>query len=177
MVNPGPRGPHALIGLGLSGAIIIADQITKWLVLEVGKFSPPGCLEFGIGCRKIEISGIFDLTMVWNRGISFGLFDGGGMWGRVLLSVFALGVAAFLAHWLWSVPRRLSAIALGMIIGGAIGNVIDRVRFGAVVDFFDFSGLFFPYVFNIADAAISVGVGLFLLDLILDTKPRQSGKP
>jgi signal peptidase II len=170
------RGPYVSFALLLAGAIIIFDQITKAMILYWARLSPPGCLEFGVNCRKIELSAIFDLTMVWNRGISFGLLGGGGMLGRVALSVFAIAITGFLIHWLWSMDRRWSAVAVGMIIGGAIGNVIDRIRFGAVIDFFDFSGLFFPYVFNIADAAISLGVALFLFDLILDTRSGNTGQ-
>jgi signal peptidase II len=181
MVNYSPlrwaeRGPFTAFALSLSAAIIVLDQITKWMILSLAKLSPEGCLEFGMNCRKIEISAIFDLTMVWNRGISFGLLDGFGLASRIGLSLFALVICAVLVHWLWKIERRFSAVAIGMIIGGAIGNVIDRIRFGAVVDFFDFSGLWFPYVFNIADAAISLGVGLFFLDLILDERSNKSAQ-
>lgn len=138
----GPRtmsAPYARFGLILAGLVFAADQFSKWLVLEVLKFSPPGCLEAHLGCQKIEISSVFDLSMVWNYGVSFGLLRADGQverWGLVALS---LGISAVFAWWLRSADRRLAAWSLGLVIGGALGNVIDRIRFGAVADFFDFS--------------------------------------
>ncbi|MCG8442559.1 MAG: signal peptidase II [Caulobacterales bacterium] len=172
--------PAARFGLAVMAAVIIADQLTKWAILHLARLSPPGCLETGAGCRRIELSPLVDLTMVWNYGVSFGLFksDGAGRWA---LMAFAVGVAAFFGRWLLKSERRLAAAGLGAIVGGAIGNLIDRAAFGAVVDFIDFSGpwfgwtiggwgVVFPYVFNVADAAINVGVALFLIDTVLDGK-------
>ncbi|MGE0830858.1 MAG: signal peptidase II, partial [Hyphomonadaceae bacterium] len=82
--------------------------------------------------------------------------------------------------WLRGAERRLTAISLGLVIGGAIGNMIDRVRFGAVVDFFDFSGLFFPWVFNVADSGITVGAALLAVDFLLNPekqRPAQAAPP
>ncbi len=177
---------NARLGLGLAGLIIVVDQITKWLVLNVLRLSPPGCLDFQLAsgsermllpntCERIEISGIFDLTMVWNKGVSFGLFGADNLAGRLVLILFSIAVAGYLVaglfgHGALRPERRLQVIAFGMIIGGALGNVVDRILFGAVVDFFDFSGLMFPWVFNIADVSINIGVGLILLDMILDAR-------
>ena len=158
-----------MMGAVLALTVIVLDQITKAWVLYGLKFSPPGCLErTAPTCGRIEISPVFDLTMVWNRGVSFGLFGTDGMLGRSLLIIFALGIAGMLSVWLTRVERPIAALALGGIIGGAVGNLIDRVRFGAVVDFLDFSGLYFPWVFNVADAAISVGAAVLLLDAFLE---------
>jgi signal peptidase II len=154
-------------GLLIAAAVFVADQIAKYLILGPAGFSPPGCLETGYGCGFIELSPIFDLRMVWNRGVSFGMFradSGLGRWALVLMSFVISGVFVW---WLRTAARRLTGVALGLVIGGALGNVIDRIRFGAVVDFFDFSGFFFPWVFNVADAAITVGAGLLLLDFLL----------
>jgi signal peptidase II len=165
--------PRSLLGFGLALAAIVfvADQAVKYWVLEVLRFSPEGCLEQGIGCRRIEISGIFDLTMVWNFGVSFGLFQAEQDWMRWLLVAISAGISAMFLWWLRTADRWLSAVALGLVIGGAIGNLVDRVRFGAVADFFDFSGLGFPYVFNIADAAITVGAALLILAFLTEPKP------
>ncbi len=129
-------------GLTLSALVFVADQISKWLVLEKLRFSPPGCLESGYGCGFIELSPIFDLQMLWNRGVSFGLLRADHdivRWGLVVLS---LGIAGVFLWWLRSAERRLTGAALGLVVGGALGNVIDRIRFGAVADFLDFKGLY-----------------------------------
>jgi signal peptidase II len=157
-------------GLGLSAIVFVLDQISKWLVLGPGRFSPPGCLEFGYGCRFVELSPVFDLQMVWNRGVSFGLLRADqdlARWGLVGLS---FAISAVFVWWLRSAERRLTGVALGLVIGGALGNVIDRIRFGAVADFFDFSGLWFPWVFNVADAAITVGAILLAADMLFFTE-------
>jgi signal peptidase II len=105
-----------------------------------------------------------DLTVVWNRGISYGLFQQHSELGRWILTAFKLGAAVFLVFWLRKAAGRLEAAGIGLIIGGAIGNAIDRIIHGAVFDFLHFHvGDFSWYVFNIADACIVVGVGLMLL--------------
>lgn len=157
-------------GLSLSAIVFVADQIVKWIVLGPGRFSPPGCLEAGYGCRFVELSPFFDLRMVWNRGVSFGLLRADTdivRWGLVALS---FGISAVFFSWLRNADRAWTATALGLVIGGALGNVIDRIRFGAVADFLDFNGLWFPWVFNIADAAITVGAILLAIDMILLTE-------
>ncbi|MGV9008481.1 signal peptidase II [Brevundimonas sp.] len=148
-----PRIAYAAFGLAL--LIVIVDQLTKaWIISgldlhEIGQVTvlPP----------------IFNLTWVENRGVSFGLFgDGSARW---YLSVFSILVAGALGWWALRADRRLLITAIGLVMGGAIGNVIDRVRFGFVVDFLDFSGTgVFPWVFNIADSAISIGVILLIWD-------------
>ncbi|MEO1042280.1 MAG: signal peptidase II [Pseudomonadota bacterium] len=146
-------------GMMLAVLTIVIDQATKLLMVHgVGLPDRP----FG----KIEISGIFDLTYTENRGVSFGLFAG-GMTSRVLLSALSLVVSGFIVRWLSTVVRPVTAIGAGLILGGALGNFIDRVAYGYVVDFLDFSGLYFPYIFNAADAAINVGVALLLYDTLI----------
>lgn len=154
------------VGLSLAAIVFVADQISKWLILGPGRFSPPGCLEAGVNCRFVELSPIFDLRMVWNRGVSFGLLRADNDFGRWALVALMLVIAGIFASWLRSAERKLAATALGLVIGGALGNVVDRIRFGAVADFFDFSGLWFPWVFNVADAAITVGAALLAIDMI-----------
>jgi signal peptidase II len=162
-------------GLIIAAVVFVLDQLTKWLVLGPGRFSPPGCLELGYNCRFIELTPFFDLQMVWNRGISFGLLRADedlARWGLVATS---LVIAGFFAWWLRTAERRMTALALGLVIGGAIGNVIDRIRFGAVADFLDFNGLWFPWVFNIADAGITVGALLLAFDMIFLTEEPGKG--
>jgi len=112
------------------------------------------------------------LTMVWNEGVSFGFLQARHDLARWGLTAFALVVALALAAWARRADRRLLGVALGLIIGGAVGNAIDRARFGAVVDFIDVSAMgFFPWVFNVADAAITIGVLLMLLDSFRKDSP------
>ena len=155
----------ALGAYGIAAAIIVLDQLSKAWIL------------YGLHLRevgRIEISPIFDLSYVLNTGVSFGLFSGGE--ARWLLTLFSIAVAAVLALWVRQADRRLFAAAVALIIGGALGNVIDRIRFGGVVDFLDFSGLMFPWVFNIADSAISIGVVLLLLDSVLAERREKVGE-
>lgn len=146
--------------------ILVLDQWSKWIVLNTPQFNALGCLDGTQRCGQIEISSIFDFTMVWNRGVSFGIGQSEGLmrWALVVITVM---IAIGFAIWLFRAARSLTALALALVVGGAIGNVIDRVRFGAVVDFFDFSGIYFIWVFNVADAAISVGAVLLFIDQFL----------
>jgi signal peptidase II len=158
-----PRIAYAAYGFAL--LVIVLDQLTKaWMMdgLELREWG------------RIEVwPPIFNLTWVENRGVSFGLFgDGSARW---LLSAFSVAVAGALAWWALKADRRLLISAIGLVMGGAIGNVIDRIRFGYVVDFLDFSGLGFPWVFNIADAAINVGVILLILDSIRSERAAKVG--
>jgi signal peptidase II len=154
-----PLKKTALIAYGVAIVAIILDQLTKWWVVS------------GLGMQlgqTIEISGIFDLTYTLNTGVSFGMFSGGE--ARWVLTLFSVAVAIGMGWWALRAPRLLFAVALGLVIGGALGNVIDRVLVGAVIDFLDFSGLGFPWIFNIADSAISVGVALLILDSFLSER-------
>ncbi len=185
--SPVPR-----LGLGIAALVLVLDQLTKWWVLAGLNFSPPGCLDFQRAegaerlalpntCGHIEVSPVFDLTMVWNKGVSFGLLGADGPIGRWLLVVFSVLVALGLIAGLLDrgpirADRRLQGVAFGFIIGGALGNAIDRAAFGAVVDFLNFSDVYFPYVFNIADVGINLGVAAILLDVFLnDRKPKPGG--
>ena len=166
------------LGLIIAVAILVADQIAKYWILGPIGFAPPGwwldpsgansCRDANLGCRFIELTPIFDLQMVWNRGFSFGLGRAQDDLGRWALVAMQLGISGVFLWWLRSAVRRPTAIALGLVVGGALGNVIDRIRFGAVADFLDFSmnGNFFPWVFNVADAAITCGAILLGIDMI-----------
>jgi signal peptidase II len=152
------------LGLGIAAAVAIADQLVKWWAMDALMAAPAG----------IEVLPIFNLVMVWNRGISFGMFGGGALppW---LLAAFAGAVALGLGVWLARVETRLLAVGLGLVIGGALGNIVDRLRFGAVADFLDFhvAGYHWP-AFNLADAAITIGVGLLLIDGLLISRERHT---
>ncbi|OYW82982.1 MAG: signal peptidase II [Asticcacaulis sp. 32-58-5] len=146
---------HGLIGLIVAMVALILDQISKHWIL------------FGINLpvqQQIKVLPFFHLSMVWNDGVSFGLLGADGL-GRWLLVLFSIVVSGFLINWVRKVDKPWLAWSLGLVIGGAIGNAIDRIRFGAVVDFLDFSGLYFPWVFNIADACISIGVVMLIWEV------------
>ncbi len=157
--------------------IVILDQWSKWLILNEPKFNALGCLDMTERCGRIDVLPFFDLHMVWNRGISFGIGQSEGVM-RWLLVILTTAIAVGFTVWLVRAARRFTGIALAMVIGGAFGNVIDRIRFGAVVDFLDFSGLlrpyFFNYVFNVADAAISVGAVLLFADQFLMSRQEKA---
>ncbi len=142
---------------GALGAVlvIILDQISKWVILTQ-VMDPPATL---------TVLPIFDLVLAWNRGVSFSMFSSDAAHIPYLLAGFALLVAVVLGFWLRRVRNPLPAWGLGLVIGGALGNVIDRLRFGAVIDFlyFHYAGWGWP-AFNVADSAITVGVGLLLID-------------
>ncbi len=158
---PAARPPRGITRLGLyayalAAAVLVIDQLSKLWVLNVLDLPSKG---------QIPVLSFFRLTMVMNQGVSFGLLRADGPVGRWLLVGAALAVVVALIIWVRKADRRLFATALGLIIGGALGNnLIDRARIGEVVDFLDFSGLYFPWVFNIADSAISIGVVLLLID-------------
>lgn len=152
-------------GVATALAVLAADQASKWWILDGLRLPERG---------QIVVLPILNLTMVWNRGVTFGLLNGtGSSW--VLLAAVALVVVAALAVWLWRADSRLVAVALGAVAGGAVGNVIDRLRFGAVVDFIHLHAWGWSwYVFNLADSAIVCGVVALAWDGL---RPRPAPKP
>ena len=153
-------------GLILAAAVVLADQAVKWLVMEF----------FLTRADPVEVTSFFNLVLAWNRGVSFSLFHSEEAYAPFALAALALTISAGLGVWLGRVGHRWPATGIGLVIGGAIGNVIDRLRFGAVVDFLDFhwAGYHWP-AFNIADSAITVGV-LFLITDGLFRRPEGSKK-
>lgn len=154
-------------------AVAVCDQISKWAVTEqvlrpALRLGQP--MRFAdwladapqrLGDVAVPVTSFFNLAMVWNRGISFGLLGDGG-WGP--LTVMALLISGVFFVWMLRTRDHVESVALALIVGGALGNVFDRIRFGAVVDFLDFywGNWHFP-AFNIADSAITVGVILLII--------------
>jgi signal peptidase II len=148
----------------LIGLVLLLDQLSKqWVVgihgMAAGWIAAP--LPF------------FNLVLVWNRGISFGLFSHHPEWMPWILLGLTSLMTLVLACWLSRTPRRLTQIGLSMVIGGAMGNIIDRLHYGAVVDFLDFHlfGRHWP-AFNIADSAIFIGVVFLLWDSVKEGKEK-----
>lgn len=153
-------------GLLVAGLTIVGDQLSKWAILS-GVFGLPfWAPEPGFPwAQGVTLTGFFNLVTVWNRGVSFGLFTNSASMGPIVLSLVAIAISAGLVVWLRKAENRFLAFGLGLVIGGAIGNVIDRFRFGAVFDFLDFHAFGYHWpAFNVADTGITVGVGLILLD-------------
>lgn len=146
--------PRLRLWMGLAGTIIVLDQLTKaWIVAM-----------FRLG-DAVAVASFFNLVFVFNAGASFSFLADAGGWQKWFFIALAFGISGWLVVMLRQhAADRLLASALSLILGGALGNVIDRLRFGAVVDFLDFhwAGIHFP-AFNVADSAISVGVVLMLL--------------
>lgn len=148
-----PWGRRALL---IAAVVLILDQLSKHWILAVARLP-----EYA----TMEVMWPLQFTRIWNEGVSFGLFPAEHdlvRWGMV---TFSLGVAVLLSFWARTQTRLLPALGLGLLIGGAVGNAIDRARFGAVVDFIDVQRLgFFPWIFNVADSGITIGVILLLID-------------
>ena len=143
-------GPLSPLGLGIAALTVLADQAHKAWMLYV----------YDIGAKgSVALAPFFDLVLVWNQGISYGLLPQESVLGRWGLILFAFAASLALAVWLARLTTKLGAASIGLIIGGAIGNAIDRITYGAVADFFSLHVLGYQwYVFNIADAAIVAGV-------------------
>lgn len=151
-----------MLARGLATAVVVTvlDQLTKAAVLH--HFA-----EGNLGDRE-TITPFFNLALTYNRGISFGLFNGAAGINALVFSAAAAIIVAVLVYWLSRASSPLLAVAIGFIIGGAVGNVIDRLRLGAVVDFLDFhiGTLHWP-AFNFADTAICIGVAVMLVDSLV----------
>jgi signal peptidase II len=162
---------NRLTALGLTSAVLVlaADQVSKWWVLS-GLDLPARGL--------VRLLPVLDFAMVWNRGVTFGLLNGLGAWGDPIIAVVALAIVVALAFWLRCARTRLAAVSLGAIAGGAIGNVMDRLRHGAVVDFIHAHvGAWSWYVFNMADAAIVCGVLALIVEAQLPAhRQRDEGE-
>jgi signal peptidase II len=148
------RGRIYLVAAIAAALALIADQASKWALLEiVGLRENP---------RDIEILPVFDIVMWWNHGTSFSLFRTGNPY---VFAILALVIIAFLVLWLSRMVNPILAAAVGAVIGGALGNVVDRLRFHAVADFFyAHLGEYGWPAFNVADSLIVVGIGVLVFD-------------
>ncbi len=161
------------IGLAVAAVLLAADQASKWWILEELRLPE---------VRHVPLLALgpfgLDLSMVWNRGVTFGLLSGEGPWNHLIQATLAAGIAVFLLRWLARAETPAVAAALGAVIGGAIGNVLDRLRFGAVVDFVDAHAWGWHwYVFNIADAGIVCGVAVLIADALFRRAPEAKQAP
>lgn len=152
------------LGFALAVGVFALDRLSKWWVL-----GPFDLLSKG----DVAVLPFFNLTLVWNRGVSLGLFPTTSDSGRFLLVGLTTLITVAVAVWLWRAQRAHVVLALGSVLGGALGNIWDRLSYGAVADFLHFHAWEYSfYVFNAADAAISLGLGVLVLDgLLLGKKP------
>ena len=143
------------LALAAAAAVALVDQLSKWWIVE-RVMDPP---------RALEVTGFFNLMLIYNRGVSFGFLDSEAALLPWVLSGLAVAIVIGLVVWLRQIEGRWPGVAVGLIVGGAVGNVIDRLRLGAVIDFLDlhWAGFHWP-AFNLADSAITLGVALLLVD-------------
>jgi signal peptidase II len=152
-------------GLLLALFVMVLDQFTKYWALS-SLFSPP---------QVIKVLFCFNLVPVWNTGISFGMLAGYSDIMPSIISGLTIIISIGLVGWLCVAKSLTLKVALGLILGGAIGNIIDRIQYGAVIDFIDihFFGFHWP-AFNLADASITIGVGFFLVDSFFTKGVKQN---
>ena len=166
---------HRFSFLILGAFLFIADQLSKWSITE--KLIRPSFGEDGLGFFewlvsapdrlpffRQEVTSFFNIVMVWNQGVSFGLFSNNSDIGPYILSAVSVIISLIFVAWFVRTHSNLMRFALTIVIAGALGNVLDRLRFGAVIDFLDFHAFGYHWpAFNIADAAIVCGVLLLMI--------------
>jgi signal peptidase II len=148
-------------GLAVAALALLADQGSKLVMLYAAGFAHmfPG--------QSVQVLPFFNLVMVWNPGISYGLFPASGRLGTGILVVISLAAVGGLSWWLWRSSSRALTAGFGLVIGGALGNLIDRLIYGKVADFFHFYGFGYDwYVFNVADLAITLGAIAIMYDVL-----------
>lgn len=157
------------LGFAIAAVIFFLDQLAKWIVT-----GPLALREVGV----IYLLPVFQFTYTENNGISLGLLNATNPVGRWLLVALTGAIAIGVAYWIGRERDRVDRAALGLVLGGALGNILDRVRFGYVIDFADLHfGAFRPFlVFNVGDAAISIGVVILLLRAFLTRKEHTEGE-
>lgn len=165
-----PRATSPLaLGLAIAALTFLSDQALKFFVLHVLELRPG---------RVLEVTPFFDLVLTLNRGISYGLFPQESELGRWFLVALKIAAAALFTYWIARTPSRLVAAALGLLVGGALGNALDRALYGAVIDFVSLHAYGWRwYVFNLADSAIVAGVVGLMYDALSGgaTKSPPSG--
>ncbi|HEX4737554.1 MAG TPA: signal peptidase II [Allosphingosinicella sp.] len=165
---PDPLRANRILGLAIALIVLVLDQLGKWVIADVVRLHdrPLG---------QLDLLPIFRLNWVPNLGVSMGFLTANSALQRWLLVGLTAAISIFVLAWLWREKRRDDTIALGLVLGGALGNILDRVRLGYVVDFLDLHfGEWHPFlVFNLGDAAITIGVLLLLLRALL-TRERKA---
>ena len=146
--------------------VFIADRLSKFWIVDVFDLEKNG---------PIDVLPFLDFTFVWNRGISLGLFQMDGDFGRYVLIALTSAVTLVVAWWLSKAQEKLAKLGLGLVLGGAVGNIWDRFEYGQVADFIHFFvGDWSFYIFNVADAAITIGVILLLWDALLLSQKKNT---
>jgi signal peptidase II len=164
-MNPRNLSPRD-IGLACAALALSLDQGSKLLLLYTFHFIDMGPRD------RVPVLPFFNLVMVWNPGVSYGLFPAHGPAGTAAIVVLTMALVAWLGWWLWGAQHKILTAGLGLVIGGALGNLVDRLIYAQVADFFHFYVHGFDwYVFNIADCAIALGVAALLYDLLLQPEP------
>lgn len=158
-------GPHRKLGLTIAALVFLFDQLVKWVMTYPLQLQQR---------RVIELLPFFDLKWVENYGVSMGFLTASGEMGRWLLVALTATIATMVFIWLWKEKNRVDALALSLVLGGAFGNILDRIRLGHVVDFADLHfGDIHPFlVFNVADAAITIGVLLLVVRALFTREPK-----
>lgn len=155
------------IGLVIVALVVAADQLSKWWIVA-RLMQPP---------QVFPLTPFFNIVLTWNRGVSFGLFNQEGALSTWGLPILALVIVGFLAAWLLKAENRAVAVGIGAVIGGALGNLIDRLYYGAVVDFLDFYvGSYHWPAFNVADASISLGAAVLVYDALFGRAEKNKNK-
>ena len=151
------------LGVIIAAAVLVVDRFSKWWVLAA--FAEPG--------EGVVLAPFFNVVLVMNTGVSFGLLKSDTAWVPWVLILFAAVIVVILFAWMARVERRWLAGAIGLVLGGAVGNIIDRISYGAVVDFLDFhwGGQHWP-AFNVADSAIVVGVAAIVIAALFGRRER-----
>ena len=183
-------GKYFLPGVILICCIVLADQVTKWWVIGMLRLHPVSGggfpswfltqkkIEFFINEREafktVALTPFLNFVMVWNQGISFGMFDTNFPNISLLFIALSMIVSLLLLIWLATATQKILALPLGMIIGGALANVLDRVRFGAVADFIDVhAGPYHWPAFNLADSSIALGAGVLILGTFIGDRGKN----
>lgn len=157
---------NRVFALAIAALVLAADQLSKWIVIY-----PLGLQNRGL----IDLLPFFDLRWVENRGVSMGFLTASSDTARWLLVAMTAAIATGVAVWLWREKSKGDSLALALVLGGALGNIVDRIRYGYVADFLDLHiGEWRPFlIFNVADAAITIGV-LLLVARALFTREKKS---
>jgi signal peptidase II len=179
--------PKNLIWLLLSFAVLLLDQLSKWAITETVLRPQYGAMGSSfldwykvtpdiLPYTSIPVTSFFNLVMVWNTGVSFGMMGNHGAYGPIILIAMATAITLFFTLWMLRTADKGHKFCFALIIGGAAGNIIDRARFGAVIDFLDFHAFGYHYpAFNVADMAVVIGVILLIILSIVFDILRKDG--